>query len=123
MNVCCRRYLYNQTAKWLKSGAGNFKVDALYVWTAGKLGNYLQSVLYGVVLDCCTAVHMAGGHTVQVARIDAAAYIGMPHPAYVGFYMRFKHLSWFLSFTTYCLLLDFLLMAWDSGHIIGTVCG
>uniref|UniRef100_A0A383VIG4 Glycoside hydrolase family 5 domain-containing protein n=1 Tax=Tetradesmus obliquus TaxID=3088 RepID=A0A383VIG4_TETOB len=30
-----RRYLYSQTAKWLRAGAGDYKVDALYVWTAG----------------------------------------------------------------------------------------
>jgi hypothetical protein len=34
--LCCRRYLYSQTAKWLRAGAGDYKVDALYVWTAGE---------------------------------------------------------------------------------------
>jgi len=32
---CCRRYLYNQTAKWLKNRAGVYNLDGIYVWTAG----------------------------------------------------------------------------------------
>jgi hypothetical protein len=34
--LCFRRYLYSQTAKWLRAGAGDYQVDALYVWTAGE---------------------------------------------------------------------------------------
>eukprot|EP00879_Flechtneria_rotunda_P029190 GHRR01031470.1.p1 GENE.GHRR01031470.1~~GHRR01031470.1.p1 ORF type:complete len:383 (+),score=118.71 GHRR01031470.1:889-2037(+) len=30
-----RRYLYDMTSKWLKNGAGAYKLSGLYVWTAG----------------------------------------------------------------------------------------
>eukprot|EP00775_Hariotina_reticulata_P001231 gene1231-1570_t len=30
-----RRYLYDQTAKWLKNRAGVYNLDGIYVWTAG----------------------------------------------------------------------------------------
>jgi hypothetical protein len=30
-----RRYLYRQTASWLRSNAQAYKLDGIYVWTAG----------------------------------------------------------------------------------------
>ncbi|KAF8071022.1 hypothetical protein HT031_001104 [Scenedesmus sp. PABB004] len=30
-----RRYLYSQTAKWLRGGAQEYALDGIYVWTAG----------------------------------------------------------------------------------------
>lgn len=40
-NVLCRRYLYSQMSKWLKSGAGEYKLDGVYVWNAGQLARPL----------------------------------------------------------------------------------
>lgn len=32
--VSCRRYLYDMTSKWLKTG-GDYGVDKIYMWNAG----------------------------------------------------------------------------------------
>lgn len=75
--VCCRRYLYEMTSKWLKGGS-DYKLDKLYVWNAGEASLGSQPAAGSTDAARHTAVqHMY--LTKPLAEVDRAVSIRRRH--------------------------------------------